>query len=69
MLNDYLDKNNTRYSNQARLLQAIPKKSQRINRDLKIFHMELLDKQGVFFIQTHKGILDNAYKLNTKEEE
>ena len=69
MLNDYLDKNNTRYSNQARLLQAIPKKYQRINRDLKIFHMELLDKQGVFFIQTHKGILDNAYKLNTKEEE
>ena len=69
MLNEYLDKNSS-YPNQAKIIQKLPNDFFRINRDLKVFGIELMKEKGEILIQIHKESSDIAYKVDfTKQGE
>lgn len=68
LLNSYLDKESL-YSNQAKIVQKLPKDFTRINKDLGIFGIEILLQQEEICIQFHKSSLDIVFKLNYERKE
>lgn len=64
MLNDYLDKEAEMYNRIGQVQQKLPKSLNRLNKDLRIFGLEIFEKEDTIFIQTHEEILNFAYKIN-----